>query len=1082
MPQRMVDAGLGASDARAGWRRLAWVAAPLVALAIVLWVCWAVSVRQAMISESARLVAVADARASQTQSWLGDRRSQAEFLQRDGGTADLLGRWRQSGQDPLREALLTSLAAFRRINHHDGVMLFTAQGELLLSEGEPGLLVNPALPDQVREVASAGELRFAGMAGPAYPWLDLIIPVGVVGSPAAGVVVLRTAPGQSLQPMLSRWPEPGSSAQSRLVHRGDELDPAGQGLVARVVRGELPWDRAAQAIDGHGVPILGVVHRFADLDWYLVTQLDRAAINALAWQDALWLVLAAWTGMAVVGAGVYWYLGRLQLSRVNAEHLAQQRELRNLRLLEWLANSSSDAIFAKDLQGRYLLFNVEAQRVTGKLAVDVIGRDDRALFPPAQAAMLIAVGERVITTASTVTEEETLDTVDGVRTFLATKGPLRDKDGQVIGLVGISRDITERQRMAQELARHRDHLSELVASRTAELAEARDRAETANRAKSAFVANMSHEIRTPMNAIVGLTRLLRDDGATPVQVERLDRIQQAAGHLLSILNDILDLSRIEAGRITLEEIDFPVGTVVRECLDLVDTQTRQKGLFWTVHLAQDVPTQVRGDPTRLRQALLNYMSNAAKFTDHGQLQLRVSCLTLGAQRVHLRFEVEDTGPGLTAEALSRLFAPFEQADSSTTRRFGGTGLGLAITRRLAGLMGGDSGARSEPGQGSVFWFSVWMSVAQTQMPAPAAALFDARHALTQRLRPAKVLVADDNEVNREVMRELLRAVGLSVVEAVDGAQALAVLDTDPQVDLVLMDVLMPVLDGLAATRALRAREGGERLPVLAMTAHAFEEDQRRCLDAGMNGFISKPVLLDDLYRLLERWLPIDTGRTSVALPDPRQPDVDTVPGLDTASGLSRVGGSSALYRKVLGTFAQAHQPEPARLRELAATQDAAGLGALAHRIKGACATIGAQGLADQAAQIEAHLKQRAEQVPAAVWSQAVALADELDTLLRALDRYVPVATQHRGAHAGEQAHARDEALAMETLMQSLAQADLAAGELAQTHSEAIARRLGGAAAQFHRLVARFDYDAALVMLQAAQEGGLSPQLNARDDR
>jgi PAS domain S-box-containing protein len=432
-------------------------------------------------------------------------------------------------------------------------------------------------------------------------------------------------------------------------------------------------------------------------------------------------------------------------------------------------------------------------------------------------------------------------------------GPLRQADGRITRYASMHQDVTERHRLNAELERHRHHLEELVASRTAELEAARAEADTANRAKSAFLANMSHEIRTPLNAVIGLTYLLRQDRLTAQQQQRLDKIDTAAQHLLSVINDILDLSKIEAGHLSLEQADFELLALMDEVRRLVTDAAQAKGLALSVHTPA-LPLWLRGDATRLRQALLNYAGNAVKFTPQGSVCLSVQVLEAG-DPVLLRFEVQDTGIGLTAEQSAHLFESFSQADVSTSRQHGGTGLGLAITRRLARLMGGDAGVQSTPGQGSRFWFTVALARGHGAPAGLAQAMgADVEALLRQRHTGARVLLVEDNPINREVALALLAEVGLQVDAAEDGLQALQAVERQ-RYDLVLMDMQLPHLDGPGATRAIRSRPQHAALPILAMTANAFAEDRRACLAAGMNDFVSKPVSPPDLYAALLRWLP-----------------------------------------------------------------------------------------------------------------------------------------------------------------------------------------------------------------------------------
>jgi len=432
-----------------------------------------------------------------------------------------------------------------------------------------------------------------------------------------------------------------------------------------------------------------------------------------------------------------------------------------------------------------------------------------------------------------------------------------DAAGHPLRAVGIHMNITERKRQEEELRAHREHLEAMVAQRTAELVEARARAEEGSWAKSRFVANMSHEIRTPMNSILGLAGLLRQQGATPAQALQLDKIVTAGRHLLDILNDILDLSKIEANKLALEVVDFSLPTIMDQVRSITLLPAEVKGLALTFDDgAPAVPAWLRGDPTRLRQAMLNYVGNALKFTERGSVAVRVQLVRAQGETLLLRFEVEDTGPGLEPRQLERLFDSFEQGDASTTRRHGGTGLGLAIVRRLAVLMGGEAGVDSALGRGSRFWFTAQLQRGTAQEAAPQPEAANAAAALREHHAGARVLLAEDNEVNRMLGVGMLEAVGLQADTAVDGEQAVRKVLAAPPA-LVLMDIQMPGMDGLAATREIRSHKALRALPIVAMTASAFSEDRTNCLAAGMNDFVTKPVDPPVLYAKLLHWLDLE---------------------------------------------------------------------------------------------------------------------------------------------------------------------------------------------------------------------------------
>jgi signal transduction histidine kinase/HPt (histidine-containing phosphotransfer) domain-containing protein/ActR/RegA family two-component response regulator len=549
-----------------------------------------------------------------------------------------------------------------------------------------------------------------------------------------------------------------------------------------------------------------------------------------------------------------------------------------------------------------------------------------------------------------------------------------------------------------------------------ELRTAKDRAESATRAKGEFLANMSHEIRTPMNAVIGMAYLALKTPLNVKQRDYVDKIHVAATSLLGIINDILDFSKVEAGMLEVENIDFQLDAMLAAVTTVCGYKADEKGLQLLVTSSPSIPQALLGDPLRLGQVLTNLINNAVKFTEHGQVTVSVERLRQDGSEIELQFAVGDSGIGMTPEQIERLFKAFSQADGSTTRKYGGTGLGLSISKQLVELMDGRIWVESMPGQGSVFYFTTIVHLGKA---GQAGAVLDDTPVADDALAGITVLLVEDNEVNRQIATELLASVGASVDVAVNGAEAVAHMrqSAPGTYAAVLMDLQMPVMDGFQATRELRLDERFASLPIIAMTAYALNEERERCLEAGMNDHVTKPIEPQVLFRTLIKWCPTaGKGRSSGPRPATTTLHSEAAPvieGIDTKAGVLRVGGNPATYARMLRMFCDTHAGAALALIAALGNGERDNAERIAHSINGVAANLGAQGLSDTAAVLE-HAIAGGRESEAMIDAFAAGLARTIAAIGAPVEVTAPVAlakadaadviaslTAYLGEHSGE---------------------------------------------------------------------------------
>ena len=651
---------------------------------------------------------------------------------------------------------------------------------------------------------------------------------------------------------------------------------------------------------------------------------------------------AVWVRLSVAQMASGGQVGLLQ-------DVTRDKEIQDeLSMLSIVASSTDNLVVITDSHGRIDWVNPAFERRTGYRLSEISGRTPGSFLQGrgTDRVTVERIGKALWQKESV--SEELLNYDRNGNSYWVTLNitPVHDATGRLERFISIQTDTTERKRHEEEMHHQRAVLEERVLLRTAELARAKELAEAATEAKSAFVANMSHEIRTPLNAIVGFAHLLRNTGLNERQQEFVVKSQRAAEVLMSTVNDVLDFSKIEAGALVLESRPFRLSAVLDNVTTVVGDFIAARGVAFSVEVSDGIPEYVAGDALRLEHVLLNLVGNADKFTHDGEVAVTVDLLAHQGRDIVLEFSVRDTGIGMTPDQVDRLFHAFAQADESTTRQYGGTGLGLTISKRLVELMGGDIDVRTAPGVGSEFVFTAVFGPADASdqtddgISSPG---WTSQASNWPELAGRRVLLAEDSLFGQELVVELLAEVGMTVELASTGQEVLDRLAADPPYDVILMDVQMPEMDGLEATRRIRADERFGHPVIIAMTANALAKDLVECRESGMDDVESKPVNPDRLFATMSRWLgPV------------REQTAATVDGdvFDPTVLANLFAGQPQKVQRFRTRFVDTTTGILAEMAMAKDQGDLAAIGRLAHRLKASAATVGAHNMAGQCQEIE----------------------------------------------------------------------------------------------------------------------------------